>query len=945
MRCAILALTMALVLLAAMPASAQVLVDIANDQTDPDGNDDSEPSISVNPRNPLEIAVVAFSGNWSASAPAIVWKSNDGGATWRPVRQLPPPPTSPAQNGPNDQKIAFGADGRLLVAELDSDFSPPDCFVYRQTGTADAPLTAGASFGDDQPHIATDNGGGTFANRRYVAWLDTTPANARSMGAQSATDGLTIASVGAGDNSVNGNRTTRIAIGPDGSAYVVYKTREGNLAGGFENAHFRVARTDDGGGAWSGIGVAGVSVHGPAPVVTWFTDSFGNPAKGAVARARSSDAWIALNAANGDVWVVYCNRDASAFGQVYAVRSTTRGATWGTPVRVTDGTHHSAYPEIAVADNGTVGVLYIDFDDSGAQTIFRHRFARSFDGGATWRDTTLQSMNPATISNAADGWLWGDYEGLTAAGHTFYGAFCGASVGRTPVQLDPIFFKISAMQERADVFVRDWTDSVASADDGAEPSSHADFYSNSDVWNQLTSTASFNTADQPSHQPPNAGNGAAGDNFLFARVCRAAAGGAQNVTAHFMYSEFGVGSNFQDAGSPATSTITLPGSALMTTTAGHAWHLPPTTSSHLCLLVEISTPDDPIQPPSLLNHAPGWPTSDLNVRNDNNKAQRNSSVTHEAGEMKPGTHFAVVHNPASVTRDFLLSFQTTGSAPVTIATLGGGPHAEGTSGELAVRSLLPGENRWVAFTFATPPKERAQGVRVAQIEQGRPVNGFTIDVQPATLQEALTGNASARAELATRLGALFDNAAAKRNAVALRAIKRNAPIKTLTAAVTASNGALRKLIARVESDSRNDPFELHAAAARLDDAVKRGDAAAIAGADADLLARADAALTQRQKNGGDRADIVQTVAWQQTLFAAPALANIACAKELSARGNDFLTRFASSPPDATAYRTIVRDAATCVANITGQKIAPPAKSDPASLQGAHRAVLLRLMNR
>jgi hypothetical protein len=111
---------------------------------------------------------------------------------------------------------------------------------------------------------------------------------------------------------------------------------------------------------------------------------------------------------------------------------------------VTDGTHHSAYPEVAVASNGAVGVLYVDFDDSGARTVFRHRFARSFDDGASWGDQILQSMDPGPLANAVSGFLWGDYEGLTAHGETFYGVFTGESVGRATRQLDPIFFKESA---------------------------------------------------------------------------------------------------------------------------------------------------------------------------------------------------------------------------------------------------------------------------------------------------------------------------------------------------------------------------------------------------------------------------------------------------------------------------------------------------------------------
>ena len=53
-------------------------------------------------------------------------------------------------------------------------------------------------------------------------------------------------------------------------------------------------------------------------------------------------------------------------------------------------------------------------------------------------------MDPGPLDNAASGFLWGDYEGLTAAGNTFYGVFTGQSIGRRVPQLDPIFFRIDA---------------------------------------------------------------------------------------------------------------------------------------------------------------------------------------------------------------------------------------------------------------------------------------------------------------------------------------------------------------------------------------------------------------------------------------------------------------------------------------------------------------------
>jgi hypothetical protein len=441
-------LVLVISLIEAMPAAraAATIKDIATDATDPSNLGDTEPSIAVNPVNPLEIAVVTFSEGWGPGNMAPVWRSNDGGLTWTKVFQLAQP--NPSSFGPGDQKLAFDANGKLYVAELAFGMTPPRLFVYRQTGAATAPLTVGAVYGstnDDQPHLDVDHSNtSAFLNRLYSPWLDFSQANERSSAGRSVNSGATLTSVGVGDNGTFVNRTTRMAIAPDGKAYIIYKTREGSAGGNFENVHFYVRRSDDGGATWTANGgTSGVSVHGATTVQTFFTTAFGNLAKGKVARARSSDAWIATDPSSGDVYAAYVSKDGSGFGQIFVARSTDQAVNW-TSARVTDGTHHSAYPEIAVAANGAVGVLYIDYDDSGASTIFRHHFARSFDHGANWTDEILQSMDPGPLANAASGFLWGDYEGVTAIGQTFYGVFTGQSTGRATSQLDPIFFKESA---------------------------------------------------------------------------------------------------------------------------------------------------------------------------------------------------------------------------------------------------------------------------------------------------------------------------------------------------------------------------------------------------------------------------------------------------------------------------------------------------------------------
>src|SRR5262245_39935722 len=58
--------------------------------TDTDTFNDGETSIAVNPANPDEIVITAFSGSWGVTAP--LWHSTDGGITWTKRFTVPAPP-------------------------------------------------------------------------------------------------------------------------------------------------------------------------------------------------------------------------------------------------------------------------------------------------------------------------------------------------------------------------------------------------------------------------------------------------------------------------------------------------------------------------------------------------------------------------------------------------------------------------------------------------------------------------------------------------------------------------------------------------------------------------------------------------------------------------------------------------------------------------------------
>ena len=86
------------------------IVDAVVDNTDPsltntDTFNDGETSIAINPANPDEIVMTAFSGSWGTNAP--LWHSTDSGNIWTKQFTIPNPP--PNDDGcPCDQAVDYG---------------------------------------------------------------------------------------------------------------------------------------------------------------------------------------------------------------------------------------------------------------------------------------------------------------------------------------------------------------------------------------------------------------------------------------------------------------------------------------------------------------------------------------------------------------------------------------------------------------------------------------------------------------------------------------------------------------------------------------------------------------------------------------------------------------------------------------------------------------------
>ena len=457
--------------LPAGPATNLFIRDVIISNTDPtlkntNRASNSEPSIAINPTNPKEIEIFAFSGGWGADAP--LWHSTDAGNIWTEELTIPNPPGLLQVGCPCDQTPDYGRGNNLSSTFLDEDNSGIDAY----TGTTLDPTTASSwqwlvSNGKAQP---TDHQGVGNTDQPwllvnqdpvnmeqddvYVAYDNFDGAPDMRVAAAPGSDppNFTIDNL-AGFSEGEVNPGQRLAVDHNtGAIYTLFQqcptsfANCNNLGADPKLINWILNRSTDGGNTWSlngsssGIQVATGQSTQPTP-------KFGtvNALLGGVNH-------IAVDPNNSDVYVVFGNRDPVTLNnRLSLVRLTSDGhggLTIGTPVFVT-GQVQAALPSIAIAKNstGTIGILYMVYlgvDPKSGFPAFAAKAAASNDHGKTFTTYELEKfLSPAKDNGDQRQRILGDYLQLKAVGNTFYGVFPGNGVafGRPFANIDPIFVK------------------------------------------------------------------------------------------------------------------------------------------------------------------------------------------------------------------------------------------------------------------------------------------------------------------------------------------------------------------------------------------------------------------------------------------------------------------------------------------------------------------------
>ena len=985
---------------------------IPNDRSG-EQNQDSEPNITVDPLNPQRIAGSAFTPNLAGNVNAPIYVSTDGGATWTLVSIVP---SQDAFTGTGDITLRMASSGTLYAGILRRPYPALRLNVLRALDfTSGAAMTvlvdrtppAGRP---DQPWVEARTGlrgSGAGLDHVYVGSNDR-PGPAGPPVGRTATIDRSLDGVGATPpppsnftiNVVETRATAwippvaaqdappvRPAAHPDGTVYAVFCAPRSTSGSSTLVSDIVVVRDDD----WAATGttfddlqeggVAGRLVR-TSRNVPWFT-TMGQELLG-------PNLAIAVDPRNSStVYIAWCDLTAGSSTTIHVIRSTDRGVNWSSDLRtITNATNVG----LAINSRGKVGLLYQQLTGTGAsQRWVTHLELTTNDWATAATDFVLATV-PAGVP--APQWqpYIGDYANLVAVGKDFYGIFSANNTpnkanfpndvtyqrnrnfasqtlfavdGTTvvPASIDPFFVKFTEVVPASDFYVRDWTDSPTSGDNGAEPSTHAVFYLTSDVWNRRqNSPGGFNANDQPQNEYPKMGPANAGRNFGFCRIRRNASGSAATVTAHFLVSPFGCGSPYQNADTNPDLSVSFAAADLVKTPSnGYEWHIGPTMTDHLCFAVEITGPADPPASPSLLGHTPGWPTTDLMVLNDNNKAQRNMYPPPSNGNGQASYH-AMIRNGATFRRDLVLRYRVDPRVLKQLGRLAIGVVGERGSksqaeGEIVLAGMEPGERRWVSVTVRAKSGTGRTPLPILfeEVVGTAVVNGFAIAPVPSPAGVAIRNNLELHGNRFLRLAELFGFAEGKRQSADARKLARQ---KTITAAAYVAFlrrrfGGMSAAATQLATKAGSDPFGLKPALARIKKAVAAGSAPDALPAHATYLSGLDAMLTMLQLDGGDPACVLHNVEWQRELYSeARLLSGLDVSKTVIRASDEFQRGFEGRKygPEhfpkhvkrlLPAYRETVDGLPSLRLRPLVDELAKSLGS-VAGAQRAHRALLLRL---
>jgi hypothetical protein len=433
---------MILVLTSGAAAQKIAVVDVIPPEMSAEMDQNSEPSIAVNPSDPAQAIVTAF-GYSTTADPTIspFFLTTDGGATWSLLdRQRSFDSTlSWSESGMlylgRTSLLRFAPDGTITqgTQEVDRTFDPARTGAPFQPIPGSIYQNAPGGQVPDQPRVVAARVG--RSDHIYLGYNDFSPFN----GNQLPTTGNTATVQFSLDSGATWQRTVvdrgndagfadgppvRLAVQGNHVYAAFVRALTIDPVNGVSPAQVVVVRDDRGGAdGFNALGAEGTTVAG---ILAPFT----SPLTGqqSVGHERiGSDLSLAVDPDDArHVLIAYTqNPPGAAAGtiQLSVQESSDGGQTWRP--RFATRAYKAALPALAVADSGAAGLLYTSQRTAASPYLETH-FARLDADSAHARDALLSSFADGSVPLLSQPYI-GDYMGLVAVGLTFYGIFSASN--------------------------------------------------------------------------------------------------------------------------------------------------------------------------------------------------------------------------------------------------------------------------------------------------------------------------------------------------------------------------------------------------------------------------------------------------------------------------------------------------------------------------------------
>jgi len=354
----------------------------------------SETYSAANPDNTNEI-VVAYNDSRSATSNNFSGASvsTDGGTTF--TRLTKSTGQSPFANTFGDPVALYNSPtGTWFTVWIDANGT---CTLggYKSSTPSDPNSWShfcvhSSGFDDRESGYADNSASSPFFGRMYVSWNDFNVGGGALFVRYSTDNGLTWPN----SRQLTNSFIRDVQITADKVTGTVYVAGMDEGGGGFpHNDTNKIFRSTDGGNTWTNT-YTGSPFPGPGVQAcsdnTYFTCMFSD--QGGFWR---HEGWGEPAANNGVVHLVYAQHGAGADpGDVFYIRSTDSGVTFGAPFKLnTDTTSRPQWqPNISVSDSGTVFAMWYDARGStsctkGSPTVpcYQMWARKSTDNGATWQ--------------------------------------------------------------------------------------------------------------------------------------------------------------------------------------------------------------------------------------------------------------------------------------------------------------------------------------------------------------------------------------------------------------------------------------------------------------------------------------------------------------------------------------------------------------------------------